>query len=153
MHKYRYKVYASSIICLVETLDIFLLIISFAWPTNRPKSTHTVCVKRIKSKLQCKLQLISSQIVYIPFQLTLFDTQTHRYTNIQSVPQGQGPSEKQKTQVEPLSRKGLGPNSNLNQFHLIRCHGIHYIIIIPLTQGWIFNECNCRQMVQHNCVK
>lgn len=50
-------------------------------------------------------------------------------------------------------QKALGQKSNLNQFHLIRCHSIHYIIIIPLTHEWIFNECNCGQMVAHNCVK
>lgn len=78
---------------------------------------------------------------------------THSPHSIKSPPQSQRLPEKQKTHVEPLSCEGPAPKSNLNQFCLIRCHGIHYIIIIPLTQGWIFNECNCRQIVGHNCVK
>lgn len=134
---------------LSDLLSCVLFLHISAHSTTRPTClsafTQKVCTKLMESKSAAYCRSLKRNSLQAPVVSTA--------QSIEPVPQSQGPSEKQKTQAEPLSCKGPWPNSNLNQFHLIRCHGIHYIIIIPLTQGWIFNECNCRQMVGHNCVK
>lgn len=125
---------------------------------NTPPSTGTHCLDcACKDKANIALKITEkTELTNVCYKPSLKYTRSHACTS-SSLHQLHSPK-----QAAIRKRKGMsmapklhGPRAK-KQLESIpfdevpRCT-LH--LIIPLTQGWIFNECNCRLIAGHNFVK